>query len=291
MAVNAMQQSFQSKPLSVLPTKSVDDGDALTKSFVDSEKSYQQILMAVMKNQIPGEDHDPMKMMEGIFQMISAGQQSKQTHILEKFGAQFAQLLQVNMSSYIGRQVGYESDNILFKGQPKDIMYTILPATKEASVQILDKYNKVVREESISNKPGLHHYVWDGKSQAGIEMPEGEYRVYVKMVNHSGIEKPASTVMIGQVQEVSVNQNGKNLLIVDGHPISVKDVRSASRAANEQVTPELIKQIAASMQQQAEQREAEPVAPLSPMQQAINAYQPRAESASQRALDDLSSLI
>ncbi len=290
---NSIQNAGKNNAMSVLPARAPDDGEALNRSYVQTEQSYQKILLAVMKNQIPGEDRDPMKMMEGVFQMISAGQQSKQTHILEKFGNQFNQLLQVSMGGYIGRQVGFESDKIMLKDQPRDIMFTMPPSARNAEIHIFDKYNNPVFQQELSTKAGLQHFVWDGHNQNNQDLPQGEYRVLVKIANHQGSEKALSTVMVGQVDEVSVNKEGKNVVIVDNQAIPIQDIRSASRVAEQGVTPELVRQIAASLHQRTpEDDRLDPqLPPLSPMQQAMAAYQSNPLSSEQRALNNLSSLV
>lgn len=117
-------------------------------------------------------------------------------------------------ASLTGKSARVLSQSIYTDGTSDQIIHLRLrELAAETDITIRDSNGNVVRTETIRNLDrGDHTWTWDGKSDAGIRAPEGEYTIEVNARNNDR-NVTALTFIEGLVEKVRFTSNGVELQI------------------------------------------------------------------------------
>lgn len=192
------------------------------------KEGFLQLLVAQMRNQDPTNPMDGTQFASQLAQFNSV----EQLINLNKGMAGLAQsqemmsqgLSNTMAASLTGKSIRAVSDRVHVEaGEESTINFKLGNTATKATIEITDAAGNVVRTEELKNLgSGNHKWTWDGKSDGGNSVPEGEYSI--KIEAKSGDENVAAlTYQEGIAEKVRYTENGVRL-IVNGVAIPLGNV-------------------------------------------------------------------
>lgn len=204
-------------------------------SLTTNKETFLKLLTTQLKNQDPLQPTDTTQMTQQITQMTGVEQQLVTNDLL-------AALVGMNSGtglsegvSMIGKQVSAITDNSTLKNGKATFSWTQPGASTSLKVEIKNAAGKVVRTlVPDDQKSGDHTITWDGKDDAGAQLPDGGvYTIAVTAKGGDGKELKVSNIKgraEGVVSAVD-NTTGQPMVVVDGKTIPVDNVVGIKAAA------------------------------------------------------------
>jgi flagellar basal-body rod modification protein FlgD len=127
-------------------------------------------------------------------------------------------------SSLTGKTARVLSNTIYTDGNSEQVIHLRLrDLATETEIIVRDANGNAIRTETLSNLGrGDHSWTWDGKSDAGMRAPEGEYSIEVASTNGDD-NVNTLTFIEGLVEKVRFTSQGVELL-VNGVRLPLGDV-------------------------------------------------------------------
>lgn len=204
-------------------------------SLTTNKETFLKLLTTQLKNQDPLQPTDTTQMTQQITQMTGVEQQLVTNDLL-------AALVGMNSGtglsegvSMIGKQVSAITDNSTLKNGKATFSWTQPGASTSLKVEIKNAAGKVVRTlVPDDQKSGDHTITWDGKDDAGAQLPDGGvYTIAVTAKGGDGKELKVTNIKgraEGVVSAVD-NTTGQPMVVVDGKTIPVDNVVGIKAAA------------------------------------------------------------
>ena len=204
-------------------------------SLTTNKETFLKLLTTQLKNQDPLSPTDTTQMTQQITQMTGVEQQLVTNDLL-------AALVGMNSGtglsegvSMIGKQVTAITDNSTLKNGKATFSWTQPGASTSLKVEIKNAAGKVVRTlVPDDQKSGDHTITWDGKDDAGAQLPDGGvYTIAVTAKGGDGKELKVTNIKgraEGVVSAVD-NTTGQPMVVVDGKTIPVDNVVGIKAAA------------------------------------------------------------
>jgi len=147
--------------------------------LADNFDTFLTLLTAQLQNQDPLSPLDSTEFVGQLVQFSSVEQQIAQNKNLESL----VSLNQVSSStsavSFIGKEATLSTTTApLVSGQAK-WSYALDRAAAETNIVISDSSGKVVYEGAGTTATGLQEFIWDGRDNAGAQLPDGAYTIQV----------------------------------------------------------------------------------------------------------------
>jgi flagellar basal-body rod modification protein FlgD len=204
-------------------------------SLTTNKETFLKLLTTQLKNQDPLSPTDTTQMTQQITQMTGVEQQLVTNDLL-------AALVGMNSGtglsegvSMIGKQVSAITDNSTLKNGKATFSWTQPGASTSLKVEIKNAAGKVVRTlVPDDQKSGDHTITWDGKDDAGAQLPDGGvYTIAVTAKGGDGKELKVTNIKgraEGVVSAVD-NTTGQPMVVVDDKTIPVDNVVGIKAAA------------------------------------------------------------
>jgi flagellar basal-body rod modification protein FlgD len=102
-------------------------------------------------------------------------------------------------------------------GQASKTQFTLAEDAAVCKIEIYDSANRLIwKQDKGAIKAGTYELEWDGKDQAGKQVPDGAYRYEVRTSDLLGEKTAVDYLSTGKVTGIQF-ENGKALLTLDGH--------------------------------------------------------------------------
>lgn len=187
--------------------------------------TFLKLLVTQLKNQ------DPLNPLEGteftgqIAQFSSLEQQINGNSYLQKLLEQKDYGQQNLAATYIGKEVLVPGDIVAKVGDGDTTFgYSVAAKARSVDVSIVDEDGNTVKSFDGDISEGKHVVVWDGKNEAGEELPEGNYKIFVSATDADGKKVASSAYSYGKVDSVLVDGSDVALSLFDGRQVAMVDV-------------------------------------------------------------------
>ena len=202
--------------------------------LADNFDNFLKLLTTQLQSQDPLSPLDATQFTEQLVQFTGVEQAIKTNDVL-------GQLVALVRADQVARAVDYLGAEVEAKGQtvrldgndPATVNYRLDQPAAEVVISIYDEAGRLVRAQAGAASPGLHTVAWDGRDQAGGQLPHGLYRVEVAAKSAAGAQVPVSTTIAGIVDGVEL-QGERVMLSVAGVLLpldAVTTIRRPSAAA------------------------------------------------------------
>jgi flagellar basal-body rod modification protein FlgD len=203
------------------------------------EDAFLKMLVAQMQHQ------DPLNPMQGtdftsqLAQFSSLEQSMNMNTSLQSILTALQQTkTNENVLDYIGKDVTCQADRITLAGGSASGGYFTLPSAAQVNATIKDADNNVVANLYLGAlQPGTYPVTWNGTSNSGTVLPDGQYRFTLQAAGADGVV-PATSTISGTITGVAQNAGKSYLLIGDQQidPASVIMVTSPSPSASSAIS-------------------------------------------------------
>ncbi len=188
------------------------------------QQDFLNLLVTELQNQDPLE---PMKNSELTSQTSQFSQLEQLVNMNESIsklsdtmtGAQGVNNL-FSASSFIGKTVDYEGNNIVFDGEVGAMQFELPDqASFKTEISIMDKAGRVVNTfQAGSYDQGKNTFYWDGSDAEGNMVEPGVYKFRVNAVDVDGNELETQTYANGVVDSATLD-GGKIVFSVYGEKV------------------------------------------------------------------------
>lgn len=213
---------------------------AADKNWVDSSRrvaghgnaqmdkdAFFKLMLAQLKNQDPMNPMKNHEMAAQLAQFSSLEQMTNMNATLSKIEGRQEHPTDFQALNLIGKTVAGDSSRLVRTQFDKDNEFNFeLPQNAaEVDVRLMSSKGDVVRNYKLTNlQAGTNKVVWNGKDEAGVSQPEGEYFFQVDAKSNLGTKIPVKTEFQGEITGISFSAEGP-VLQVGSQTIKMKDVR------------------------------------------------------------------
>lgn len=187
--------------------------------------TFLKLLVAQLKNQDPLNPLDGTQFTGQIAQFSALEQQINSNNYLSQLVEQrdYGQMTLAN--SYLGKVVLAPGDTVsVGKEGGAEFAYKLDKTAQSVTVEIYDKDNKLVRTTSGDGTSGNHIVTWDGKDDAGVQVPEGQYTVKVTALDADGKKMTNTVLTYGRVASAMNDAGAVSLILGDGRTTELDDI-------------------------------------------------------------------
>jgi flagellar basal-body rod modification protein FlgD len=200
-----------------------------TGSTALGKDEFLKLLVAQLANQDPTNPQDSTAFVAQLAQFSSLEQQQNTVNRLDTLLLGQATANQTAASTFIGKNVTYQSGQIqLSQGSAPAVQMTLSAPADQVTVAVSDGSGNVVRTMKMgAAAAGDLAVTWDGTDNNGNVLPDGSYTIAPSAVDASGNPVPITLATAGTVSGV-VFHGGVPYLQVGGGLISMSSVVSIS---------------------------------------------------------------
>jgi len=189
-----------------------------------TQEDFMNLFVTQMKNQNPLEPMDSYQMATQLAQFNSVEALQNLTASNKNLELYQATMNNLQLASLIGKKV-QASGNTLEKnlGTVSEGYYQ-LPKTGKVTLQIFGSNGNLVRSIDAGTKDTSEQkFVWDGKDQQGVTLPDGTYTFQVSAVDEKGQSIQVSPYTIGTVTGISF-ENGISYVHIGSRKITLSEI-------------------------------------------------------------------
>ena len=166
--------------------------------------NFLTLLTAQLKNQDPLSPLDTNQFTDQLVQFTNVEQAIKTNDKLDALIAlQGANQLTASLG-YIGKLVEVDGVGLGLNDGSATMVYDLSANAAALSIEILDENGETVRHMSGPSSSGRHEVVWDGKDDAGADLPDGSYQFVVSATDAQGDSVALTQGSYGRVTGVEV---------------------------------------------------------------------------------------
>lgn len=202
---------------------------AAQATFGKNFDTFLKLLTAQLQNQDPLSPMDTTQFTQQLVQFSSVEQSIRQNQNLETLISMQRNSQSANAVNYIGKTVEMTGSLVGLYGGEGTITYTLPEAAARVVVSIYNKDGQLVARTEGDTEAGDHALTWNGFSDAGTKLPDGDYEVEISAMNSTGGAIQTSSKVIGVVTQVDY-ANGTVLLTVNGNKLPLSQLSTVRGA-------------------------------------------------------------
>jgi flagellar basal-body rod modification protein FlgD len=203
---------------------------AASATFGKNFDTFLRLLTTQLQNQDPLSPMDTTQFTQQLVQFSSVEQSIRQNQNLETLIAFQKNAQSATAVSYIGKTVEMSGEKVGVVGGQGVITYQLPEAASRTIVSIFDADGKLVKRIEGSNDQGYNAVDWNGRSDSGTQLPDGDYKVEVSAMDYGGRSLRVNTAMVGNVTDVHFLQ-GSTLLTVNGVKLPLSQLTAVRGSA------------------------------------------------------------
>ena len=212
-------------PLSTVTNTNQATGQTTRKTTLTQE-DFMNLLVTQLQNQNPLEPMDINQMGSQIAQFSSLQALNDISKSLETISSSQATMNNLQASMLIGKKVETNVNSLTINQGKVSENYYQLAKPGKVMIQIYDGGGSLIRaiEKGITDT-SKQKLDWDGKSQNGVQLPDGNYSYQISAVDGNGQSIPVNSSAIKTITGVTFT-NGVIYLNSDSGEISLSDIKS-----------------------------------------------------------------
>lgn len=189
--------------------------NAAAATFGKNFDTFLKLLTTQLQNQNPLSPMDTTQFTQQLVQFSSVEQAIRQNQNLETLIAFQKNAQSATAVSYIGKTVEMSGDKVGLVAGEGVVTYKLPEEATRTIISIFDADGKLVRRLEGTNRQGDNAVEWNGRSDTGAQLPDGDYKVEIAPSDAAGRPIKANTALTGVVQDVRFLE-GTTLLRVNG---------------------------------------------------------------------------
>jgi flagellar basal-body rod modification protein FlgD len=185
--------------------------------------TFLTLLTTQLQNQDP---LSPMDTNQFTQQLVSFSQVEQQINT----NSNLQQLIQLQGAGesiaalpLVGQNIEYNSATAPLSNGQANFVYDLPSKTSATALTVVNANGNVVYTRSGDTTAGTHAFSWNGKTNAGVQLPDGNYTLQIQAVGAGGDKVSPGIASIGTVSAVGV-QNGIATFTVGGMSIPLSEL-------------------------------------------------------------------
>jgi len=179
-------------------------------SLASDFDAFLLLLTTQLKNQDPLSPMQPTEFTSQLVAFAGVEQQINANDNLEKLvGIQNATLA-ASIIGFVGTDVEADGGDLPPQDHEGKFSYTLDKQAKNVVITISDSDGNLVFTKAGDRAPGRHEFIWDGKSNDDVLLPDGAYKVSVSPIGNGDEVVTAKVTIFGHITGVDMAK-GTNL--------------------------------------------------------------------------------
>ncbi|MFN7190674.1 MAG: flagellar hook assembly protein FlgD [Rhodospirillales bacterium] len=231
MSTSLASAQTASSATSTSSTAAKGTAAASRATFGNNYDTFLKLLTSQLQNQNPLSPMDSTQFTSQLVQYSSVEQAIKQNENLEKLIAMQSSTQSANAVGYIGKSVDMSGERVgLVNGKGK-VTYSLPQAAGRVLINIYDSSNKLAARLEGDTGAGSQIVQWNGRSDTGAQLPDGDYRVEVSAQNAAGAALTVDKKISGTVTAVDYTGNTV-MLTVNGTKLPLSQLATVYGTAS-----------------------------------------------------------
>ncbi len=182
-----------------------------TAKLAEDFDTFLTLLTTQLKNQDPLSPMDTNEFTQQIVSFTEVEQSIATNRNLENMIALQLASSQGTAVSYLGKTVTMDGDATSLKNGAAQWNYDLLSNAADTQLVVSDTTGRVVYTTTGEISAGSHSFVWDGKDNAGNDLPEDAYVLQVTAIDDDGEAMDTHTSVTGLVTGIDLVGNQPTL--------------------------------------------------------------------------------
>jgi flagellar basal-body rod modification protein FlgD len=185
--------------------------------------AFLGLLVAELQNQNPLDPTDTSSFMGQMMSYASYNQQVSMNDQLTSLTTSMNSLLSSNAIGYVGRNVEAYGDTASLQNGQATWGYTLNAAATDVTITVKDAQGNSVYTTTGDTSSGSHSFSWDGTTDSGTKLTDGNYSIEVSAKDSSGASVYGYTTVTGTVTGVD-STSGTSMLMIGNAEVALDDV-------------------------------------------------------------------
>jgi flagellar basal-body rod modification protein FlgD len=198
--------------------------NATSKKSTLDQTDFLKIFVTQLKFQDPMQPLDNYQMASQMAQFSMVQSLNDVSASMKSMESSQAAVNNLQAAGLVGKKVEVKGSALtLSQGRAAEGSYQ-LDKPGKATIKIMDEKGSLVRViESGVRDTQKQKFVWDGKNDQGIALPDGQYGFQVSAVDAQGAAIEVKTTMVGKVDGVTLDQ-GKAYLQIGSNKVPLSEI-------------------------------------------------------------------
>ena len=219
-------------PVSLSPAQGA--AAAASGRLADTFGNFLTLLVVQLQNQDPLEPLKTSEFTSQLVQLTAVEQQIAANANLEKLIG-LTQIAQLSAAlDTLGKTIKAPGDTAELANGVASWGYSLEAIADSVSIEVFDEAGKRVATETGKTAAGTHTFVWDGRSDQGVPLPDGTYTIKVNAVDDDDQAVTATTSIVGTVTGIET-LDGVQTLIVGGLKVPLASVTSVKLPPTQEI--------------------------------------------------------
>lgn len=182
------------------------------KTISGDFNTFLKMLTTQLQNQDPTNAMDPTQMTNQLVSFAQVEQQiSMNTNLNALISLQQSQALTTG-ANLVGREIELSGTSLPLQDGSGALRLPAAGVAQAARVQIVDRNGSVLRTETVALGSSPSRWSWNGRTDAGAKLPDGEYSFVVNGLTAAGAAAPITATALGTATGVQRRENTLNLM-------------------------------------------------------------------------------
>jgi len=202
---------------------------AMKKSTGMNKDDFLKLFITQLQNQDPLNPQEGTQFIAQLAQLTQVEQAYNTNSNLQSMLNQASNATTLAAVSLIGKEVEAEGSQLdLQSGTPASINFSLAQAADQLTVSVLDADGSVVKTLTTGAKvAGQGSVSWDGKDNAGTQLPSGAYSFSLSARDASGNSVAGTPIIRGKVNGIDMS-GASPVLAIGNIRLELSEVTSVS---------------------------------------------------------------
>lgn len=191
----------------------------LTQNF----NTFLTLLTTQLQNQDPLSPLDTNQFTQQLVSFSQVEQQINTNSNLQQLIALQGASESIAALPLVGQNIEYNSATAPLSNGQANFVYDLPSTTASTALTVVNANGNVVYTQPGDTSAGTHVFNWDGKTNAGVPLPDGNYTLQIQAIGADGSKVTPSIASVGAVQAVGV-ENGAATFTVNGMSIPLSEL-------------------------------------------------------------------
>jgi flagellar basal-body rod modification protein FlgD len=180
--------------------------------FTSNFNTFLTLLTTQLQNQDPLSPTDTSQFTQQLVGFSEVEQQINTNNNLQQLIQLQTNNEAIAAAPLVGDTIQYSSATAPLANSQAGFSYTLPSSATTVNLLVEDASGNVVYSANGNGAAGKHDFIWDGKTSAGVQMPDGgQYTLQVTATDSSGNAVTPTVSAYGIVDGVNISDNQANL--------------------------------------------------------------------------------